>query len=113
MIDRRASAGDLSTSSATSLAFADVKSVRVSRGRNALGGALLKGLIGTGIGVLSGAILGAATYSKESCDFAICSRGQAAVFVGVFGGGIGLVVGSIYGATHGNKRRESVDLPRR
>jgi hypothetical protein len=115
---------DVNTSSTSSFAYADVKSVQVSRGRSALGGALTKGLLGTGIGLLSGAILGAATYSDPPpADCApnsffclgcivICSRGQAAVAVGALGGGLGLIAGSIYGATHGNERWESVALPK-
>ena len=121
--DRSASADGLTKNSVV-LGLVDVRTVRVSRGRSALAGALSKGLLGTGIGILSGAILGAASYSesKPTCAansyfcigcIVICSRGQAAGLGGVLGGGVGLVAGSIYGATHGNERWESVDLPRR
>jgi hypothetical protein len=106
-----------SAGGAASLAFADVKSVRVSRGRNVLLGVLTKGLIGTGIGAGAGAILFAATYSEPQSSggwgcLMICSRGATAAVGGVLGGAVGLVVGSIYGAGHGNERWESVELPR-
>lgn len=123
--DQRGRVRDINASSAASLALASVKSVQVSRGRSALRGALTKGLLGTGIGLLSGAILGAAAYSDPppaNCApnsiiclgcLVICSRGEAAVALGALGGSLGLIVGSIYGATHGNERWESVELPRR
>ena len=97
-----------------SFAFADVRLVRVSRGRSALAGALTKGLIGTGIGMLTGALIASAAWSEESTDF-FCggSRGACAAFGGVIGGPVGLVAGTIYGAAHGNERWETVDLPRR
>jgi hypothetical protein len=97
---------------AAPLAFADVKSVRVSRGRNVLLGVLTKGLIGTGIGAGTGAIFGAAILrDPENCDM-FCGAGVRAAVVGVYGAAIGLIVGSIYGAGHGNERWESVELPR-
>jgi hypothetical protein len=102
-----------SAGGARSLAFVDVKSVRVSRGRNALGGALSRGLIGTGIGAGIGAILGAAVLrDAENCSM-FCGAGFRATVVGMFGGGIGLVTGTIYGAAHGNDRWETVELPKR
>jgi len=58
--------GSISETGATSLAFADVKSVKVRRGRNVLLSMLVKGLIGTGIGAGTGAILGAATWGKNT-----------------------------------------------
>lgn len=97
-----------------SFAFADVKSIRVSRGRNALVGALTRGLIGTGIGALTGALIAAAAWSEESTDF-FCggSRGACAAFGGVLGAPVGLVVGTLYGAVHGNERWKTVELPKR
>ena len=116
--DPRATATGLRKSQTTSLAFADVKSVRVSRGQSKLGGILTKGLLGTGIGMLSGAIVGGATYTQQTSQtgwgcFMICSRGAAAAFVGGVGGAIGWIAGSIYGASHPNESWETVELPKR
>lgn len=116
--DPRATATGLSKSQTKSVAFADVKSVRVSRGRSKLGGMLTKGLLGTGIGILSGALVGGLTYTHQTSQtgwgcFMICSRGEAAAVVGVLGGGIGLIAGSIYGVSHGSESWETVELPRR
>lgn len=122
--DQQGRVRGINASSAVSLALPSVKSVQVSRGRSALGGTLTKGLLGTGIGLLSGAIIGAATYSDPppcSSDSFVCpifrclygcSRGDAAAMLGALGGGLGLIIGSIYGATHGAERWESVELPR-
>lgn len=56
------------------MAVSDVKSVRVSRGRSRVEGALIKGFIGTGIGVAAGAVLGAVFRpDPEYCDL-WCSR---------------------------------------
>lgn len=96
-----------------SLALADVRSVRVSRGSNRLRSLLTKGLIGTAIGAAGGALLGAATYSKGSCDFVVCSRGSAAFLVGIVGGAGGLLFGSIYGLEEGKERWEAAALPAR
>ena len=103
----------ISVSGASSLAFADVKSVRVSRGRNVFVSAIVKGLIGTGIGALGGGILGAATYSEGSTDWFTSTRGAKAFTFAVLGGAGGLIVGSIYGVGNGYERWEAVDLPRR
>jgi hypothetical protein len=115
--DRSADAGGLRSTSATSLGFADLRSVRESRGQSRLAGARWGGLIGTGIGVFGGAILGAATYSKPKPNgsgcLMFCSRGSVAAYGGAVGSGIGLWAGLIAGVITGRERWESVDLPRR
>jgi hypothetical protein len=102
----------ISESGATSLAFADVKSVRVSHGRNVLLSVIVKGLLGTAIGAGSGAILGAATWHHNT-DFFTYSRGAATAFYGILGGAGGLIVGTIYGAGNGYEHWETVSLPGR
>jgi hypothetical protein len=96
-----------------SLALADIKSVRVSRGRNHILGALTKGLIGAGTGFVAGGLIAGATWKEDSMDF-FCggSRGACAAFGGMMGGGIGLAIGTIYGAIQGNERWETVELRR-
>jgi hypothetical protein len=101
----------------------DISKIEVSRGRSRAKGALIKGLIGLGIGAASGAILGAATYSDgraSSCTsnfgcgedwcIIVCSKSQAAAFVGVFGGAAGLVIGSIAGAVSGEEQWNNATL---
>jgi hypothetical protein len=106
------SARSISERGATSLAFADVKSVRVSHGRNVLLSVVVKGLLGTAIGAGSGAVLGAATWHPNT-DFFTYSRGGAAATYGILAGAGGLVVGMIYGAGNGFERWETVSVPRR
>jgi hypothetical protein len=103
-------------------AYGNVKAVEVSNGRGRLKGALVKGLIGLGGGIVAGAAIGAATYSEPeerectpdpnalgfNCLFAnscfmVCSRTEAAAFVGVLGGGAGLIIGTIAGAITGHE----------
>lgn len=101
-----------------SLALAEVKSVRVSRGRNHVIGLLTKGLLGTAVGVATGSLLGAATYNaadnRNSDGFClVCTRGQNAALAGFIGGALGLVGGSVYGGITGNDRWENVDLRKR
>ena len=102
----------ISESAAASVAFADVKSVRVSRGRNVLLSAFVHGLIGTAIGAGTGALIAAATWSEKSNDF-FCggSRGACAAFGGVVGSPLGLIAGTIYGLATGYDRWQSVPLP--
>ena len=108
------SAVSMSQSGVSSIALADVKSVRVSRGHNHLLGLLTKGLIGTAIGAGGGALFGAATWSEsDTGDFFLSSRNSSAAIFGFLGGAAGLVVGSIYGVTQGNERWESVPVPGR
>jgi hypothetical protein len=97
-----------------SLALADIKSIRVSRGRNHLAGAVTKGLAGAGIGIVTGGLIAAATWKEDSMDF-FCggSRGACAAFGAMMGGGFGLATGTIYGAIQGNEHWETVDLRRR
>jgi len=97
-----------------SFALEDVKSLKVTRGRNHLLGALTKGLTGAGLGIITGGLIAAAAWSEESTDF-FCggSRGACAAFGGIVGGGFGLVAGTVYGGIRGNERWESVELPRR
>jgi len=100
---------------AASVALADVKSVRVSRGQSRATSALTKGFLGAGVGALIGALIGGSMYTEQTSTsgwgcFAICSRGASAALVGGFGGVVGLISGSIYGATHGNDSWETVAL---
>src|SRR5688572_23893614 len=91
-----------------------VKSVQVSAGRGRAHGLVRGGLIGGAIGLVGGAILGAATYSDSGdgwCFFA-CSRGEAALFFGTFLGGGGALVGSLYGGIKGSERWRAVPLGR-
>jgi hypothetical protein len=110
--DRR-SAHRLNSPATVSLAVGDVKSVRVSRGRNHLAGAVTKGLIGTGVGIVGGALLGVlAFHDSKYCDM-FCGPGFHATVGGILGGAGGLIVGTVAGASSGNERWERVDLPRR
>jgi len=95
-------------------ALADVKSLRVNRGRNHFRGALTKGLSGAALGIITGGLIAAAAWSEESTDF-FCggSRGACAAFGGMVGGGFGLVTGTVYGGIRGDERWERVELPRR
>ena len=108
------SAASISESGVTSMALADVKTVKVSRGRNVLLSALVHGVIGTAIGAGTGALIAAATWSEKSNDF-FCggSRGACAAFGGVVGSPLGLVFGTIYGLATGYERWQSVPLPGR
>lgn len=100
--------------SVSSIALADVKSVRVSHGTNRLLGLLTKGLIGTAIGAGGGALFGAATWSEsDRVDFFLSTRKSSAAIFGLLGGATGLVIGSIYGVARGNEQWESVSLPGR
>jgi hypothetical protein len=97
-----------------SVALSDITRIRVSRGRDHVVGALTKGLMGTGIGMLTGGLIAAATWKEGSVDF-FCggSRGACAAFGSTVGGTFGLVGGILYGAISGNERWENVPLPRR
>lgn len=84
---------------------------------------MIKGLTGLGIGIASGAVLGAVSYSKPEskpcpydpndvyglkCAFSNaciigCTRQQATAIGGVFGGAAGLVVGTIVGVATGHE----------
>jgi hypothetical protein len=109
----RGSAYKLNNPASVSLAVADVKSVRVSRGKNHLAGAFSKGLIGTGVGIVGGALLGVLAFrDSEYCDM-FCGPGFHATVGGILGGAGGLIVGTVAGATSGNERWERVDLPMR
>jgi hypothetical protein len=111
------------TSGVRSTASTDVARMEVSRGRNRLQGALIKGAIGLGIGLASGGLLGAASYSEpkprqctpapddyfglgcafsNACFFA-CSRGAAAGIGAFLGGASGLVIGTVVGAVTGRE----------
>ncbi len=101
----------------------EMTKIEVSGGRSRAKGALIKGLIGLGIGAVSGAILGAATYSDnnatsctpnfgcgpEWCIF-ICSKSQAAGLVGVLGGSAGLVLGAVAGIATGQEQWDTATL---
>lgn len=102
--------GSISETGSVRLAYTDVKSVRVSRGRNVFLSILTKGLIGTALGAGIGAGLGAMSWTPSN-DFFTSTRPQAAAFYGFLAGAGGLIVGTIYGAGHGNERWETIDLP--
>jgi hypothetical protein len=95
----------------TSLTKLQVSQGRVSRGANALKG--------VGIGLLSGAVVGAVVgYTTgvdedETYDCGFCyTRGTgAAFFAGVFGG-FGLIVGGLMGLGWDNERWQEVPLER-
>lgn len=82
------------------LALSEVKRVEVSAGLNRGRGALIDGLLGTGIGVAAGAILGAARY-------------DTAAPLGAVGGAAGLVIGSVLGAIRGRESWRAVPLSNR
>jgi len=91
-----------------------VKSVQVSAGRGRGQGLLRGALIGGALGLVGGAILGAATYSDSGdgwCFFA-CSRGETALLFGTLLGGGGAIGGSIYGGIKGSERWRAVPLGR-
>lgn len=106
----------------TSLAVSEISSIRMSRGKGRAKGALIKGAAGLGIGLLSGAILGATTYEDSSecqpnsfCLFdciIVCSRSDAAIMAATLVGGLGLVVGTIAGIATGWEQWEAVPIPR-
>lgn len=76
-----------------------------------MAGALIKGAMGLGIGIASGALLGAASYSERSPScFFDCSRGQAAAFGGMLGGASGLVIGTIVGVATGRERWTAIQF---
>jgi hypothetical protein len=101
----------------------EIGSFEVSTGRHRGQGALIKGAIGLGIGLASGALLAAASFSEpkaKQCTsdpsdifglgcalsnacFAICTRGEAAAAGGILGGASGLVIGTIVGAVQGRE----------
>ena len=105
----------------SAFALNEISTVQVSRGKGRLRGALIKGAAGLGIGMLSGAILGAATYTKaDECDpgsfclfdcIIVCSRTDAALMAGTMIGGLGLVVGTAVGIATGSEQWQAVPTP--
>jgi len=106
----------------SAFALNEISTVQVSRGKGRLRGAVIKGAAGLGIGLLSGAILGAATYSKPDecapgsfCLFdciVVCSRTDAALVAGTLVGGLGLIVGTAVGVATGSEQWQAVPIPR-
>ena len=102
-------------------ALNEISTVQVSRGKGRMKGAFIKGAAGLGIGLLSGAIIGAATYTKDDgCDpnsfclfdcIIVCSRTDAALMAGTLVGGLGLVVGTIAGVATGWEQWQAVPVP--
>ncbi len=91
--------------------FSAIKEIDVSHGRSH-GEGLFKGAgIGGVFGVVSGALLGAATYNPsdggEGC-YLFCSRGSTAVFSGTILGMVGIVIGSVVGGAIGSEVWEPV-----
>ncbi len=105
---------DVKRAQPVSMALTRIKSVKVSRGRSHFRGAVTKGLLGAGLGILTGGAIAGGTWSEESMDF-FCggSRGACVAFGSMMGGSFGLVAGTIYGAIRGDERWESVSLPTR
>lgn len=99
---------DDATGSRAAVALGDVRSVRVSAGRSHGRGFLKGALIGTGAGIVTGAIIGAASYSGP--DFFVQNRRQSAAFGGFLIGLGGLVAGSAFGALAGTEVWRPVDL---
>ena len=103
-------------------ALSEISTVQVSRGKGRMKGAFIKGAAGLGIGLLSGAIIGAATYTRDDeCDsnsfclfdcIIVCSRTDAALMAGTLVGGLGLVVGTIAGVATGWEQWQAVPVPR-
>lgn len=86
------------------LPVSSLTSIRVSRGRNHLNGAIKYGLIGTTVGAVSLAVLGAALHK----DQASWSRSDD-VGLGAFLGGIGgLTIGAVVGGAVGTEQWERV-----
>lgn len=94
--------------SQVTLARDDVSKVQVAYRNHPLG-ALKFSLMGLGIGAVSGALLGAATYNGE-CDFFVCSRGENATLAGAALGMLGFGVGFIGGAIRGTERWHDVPV---
>ena len=105
----------------STFALHEISTVQVSRGKGRLKGAFIKGAAGLGIGLLSGAIIGAATYTKpDECSpgsfclfdcIIVCSRTDAALMAGSMIGGLGLVVGTAVGVATGSEQWQEVPLP--
>ena len=92
--------------SQVTLARDNVSKVQVAYRNHPLG-ALKFSLIGLGVGAISGALLGAATYDG-SCDIMVCSRGANASLAGAVFGVLGFGVGFIGGAVRGTERWHDV-----
>jgi hypothetical protein len=108
--------------STLTFARSEVSTIQVSRGRSRVQGALIKGAIGLGIGAVSGALIGATTYSRDEntctpsagnwCLFGcliVCSRGDAALFAGTLLGAGGLLVGTVTGVATGWEKWDTVE----
>jgi len=99
-----------------SLSLGDMRSLKVSKGRNRPLGALMGGLTGLAIGAAAGGVFGAVSYEEptgsEWCLF-VCSRTDNATFGAFVVGVSGAITGSVYGAIKGRDRWEPVGLPSR
>lgn len=105
-----------------------ITNVEVSTGRNRGQGAIIKGFRGLAIGIVSGAVIGAVSYSKpapktctpssndifglgcalsNACLFA-CSRKETAGIGGFLGGAAGLVIGTVVGIATGHESWTSI-----
>lgn len=85
------------------VSLSKVQLIQVSRGRNHARGALKGGLIGIGLGILTGGTIGGVTYKKpQSCEwFCLRNRRAATAFGGALGGIAGVTLGLVMGTVIG------------
>ena len=93
-----------------STASREVTRIEVSKGRNRAQGAIIGGAIGLGIGVASGALLGASFSNNSGGCFFTCTRNQAAAFGASLAGGAGLLIGAIAGVATGHESWAAVQF---
>ncbi len=97
-----------------SLSLGDVRSLKVSKGRDRSSGALKGGFRGLAIGAVAGGVFGAVSYEEPESCFIFCSTRTLDAFFGAFFVGVsGAAIGSVYGAIKGRDRWEPVGLPSR
>jgi hypothetical protein len=93
------------------LPLAQVKSVRVSKGRNRSRGSVKGLIIGSLAGVAAGAMVGAASTTRARGDCILdCTKSQSAMFAGIFYGSLGVIGGAIVGGIVGSEDWQRIDL---